>query len=101
MLEPNYYDRNGKPIKHSEWEWHTKHETYKGIREFETLANNERIKIFTTWVGIDYDGTKQKLYQTRVVNGRNDGLMRYYATELEAIMGHYDVVDIVIDTLYI
>lgn len=100
MLKPTYYDRDGKEITQEEWMSLTDTKSYKTIGHFEVLANGERISVSTAWIGADYDGTGQRLYETMVFNGRNNGLTRFYDTELSAMLGHHDVVDIVQDTLY-
>jgi hypothetical protein len=100
MLKPTYYDRDGKEIAEEEWMSLSETKSYRTIGSFEVLANGERISVATFWMGADYDGTQQRLYQTMVSNGRNGGLTRFYSTELEAMLGHHDVVDIVQDTLY-
>jgi hypothetical protein len=100
MLKPKYFDRDGKEISQEEWVSLTQNKPYKTIGSFEVLANGERISVSTAWLGTDYDGTQGRLYETMVFGGRNNGLTRFYATELEAMLGHHDVVDIVQDTLY-
>ncbi len=100
MLKPTYYDRDGKEITQEEWGSLTQDKSYKTIGSFQVLANGEKISVSTSWIGADYDGTQKRLYETMVFNGRNNGLTRFYATELEAMLGHHDVVDIVQDTLY-
>ena len=100
MLKTTYFDRDGKQITPEEWLPLFENKAYKTIGSFETIANGERISVSTVWSGTDYDGTQSRLYETMVFGGRNNGLTRFYATELEAMLGHHDVVDIIQDTLY-
>ena len=100
MLKPKYFNRDGEEISQEKWTSLFETKTYKTIGSFEVLANGERISVSTVWLGTDYDGTQGMLYETLVFGGRNNGLTRFYSTELEAMLGHHDVVDIVQDTLY-
>ena len=99
-MNPKYYDRDGNQITVEEFEKKRSDIDYQRVGFFETLANGEKVTVSTVWIGADYQRDGKRLYQSMVFNGRNNGLTRYYATELEALVGHNEVVDIVQDTLY-
>lgn len=103
MFEKKFYNRDGKEISQEEWAELKNDYDYAKIGHFETLANGEKIRVSTVWLGINYnlnlDGDPV-LFETMVFGGRNNGLMRRYSTELEALLGHSEIVDIVQDTLY-
>jgi hypothetical protein len=100
MLSNQYFDRDGNEITEEEWRTKRLDSTYSVVGECTLLANGEKIVVSTIWVGEGYQSNSQRLYQSMVFNGRNNGLTRYYATELEALIGHNEIVDIVQDTLY-
>jgi hypothetical protein len=98
-----YLDRDGNEITYEQWVDLFSDIEYKRIGHFETLANGEKIRVSTVWLGLDHNlepDSKPILFETMVFGGRNTGLCRRYSTELEALVGHNEIVDIVQDTLY-
>ncbi len=98
-----YLDRDGKEITYEEWVDLYADKEYKKIGSFEVLANGEKIQVSTVWLGLDRNlepNSEPILFETMVFGGRNNGLCRRYSTELEALIGHNEIVDIVQDTLY-
>lgn len=103
MLNKNYFDRDGKSITQEEWQEKVSDIEYQRVGSFETLANGEKISVVTIWVGMNQSFVPSEepvIFETMVFGGRNNGLCRRYATELEALVGHNEIVDIVQDTLY-
>jgi hypothetical protein len=103
MLSKNYFDRDGNQITVEEFEKKRSDIDYQRVGLFETLANGEKISVATVWLGMNMGFVPNDppvIFETIVFGGRNNGMMRRYATELEALVGHNEVVDIVQDTLY-
>lgn len=103
MLNKNYFDRDGNQITVEEFEKKCSDIEYQRVGLFETLANGEKISVATIWVGINQSFVPNQdpvIFETMVFGGRNNGLCRRYSTELEALVGHNEIVDIVQDTLY-
>ena len=103
MLNKNYFDRDGNPLTQEEFEQKHSDIEYQRVGVFETLANGEKISVATIWVGMNLSFVPNEdpvIFETMVFGGRNNGLCRRYSTELEALMGHNEIVDIVQDTLY-
>jgi hypothetical protein len=103
MLSKNYFDRDGNEIGEEEFQKKFVDIDYQRVGLFETLANGEKITVSTVWLGINQSFAPNELpiiFETMVFGGRNNGLSRRYATELEALVGHNEIVDIVQDTLY-
>ena len=102
-MGPKYYDRDGKSITQEEWQEKVADIEYQRVGVFETLANGEKISVATIWMGMNQSFVPTEepvIFQTMVFGGRNNGLCRRYSTELEALVGHNEIVDIVQDTLY-
>ena len=102
-MNPKYYDRDGKKITQEEWQEKVADIEYQRVGHFETLANGEKISVATIWVGMNQSFVPNQepvIFETMVFGGRNNGLCRRYSTELEALVGHNEIVDIVQDTLY-
>jgi len=103
MLNKNYFDRDGNSITQEEWQEKVADIEYQRVGVFETLANGEKISVATIWVGMNQSFVPNQdpiIFETVVFGGRNNGLCRRYSTELEALVGHNEIVDIVQDTLY-
>lgn len=103
MLNKNYFDRDGNQITTEEFDKKRSDIEYQRVGLFETLANGEKISVATVWMGIDLGFVPDEapiIFETMVFGGRNNGMMRRYSTELEALVGHNEIVDIVQDTLY-
>lgn len=103
MLSKHYFDRDGNSITQEEWQEKVTDIEYQRVGVFETLANGEKISVATIWVGMDQSFVPNEdpvIFETMVFGGRNNGLCRRYSTELEALVGHNEIVDIVQDTLY-
>jgi hypothetical protein len=103
MLNKNYFDRDGNQITTEEFDKKRSDIEYQRVGLFETLANGEKISVATIWVGMNQSfvpNADPVIFETMVFGGRNNGLCRRYSTELEALVGHNEIVDIVQDTLY-
>lgn len=103
MLNRRYFDRDGKELTQEEFNKKLVDPDYKKIGYYEVLANGERVKVSTVWLGMNHNYSpagEPVIFETMVFGGRNNGLCRRYSTELEALIGHNEVVDIVQDTLY-
>jgi len=98
MSGKKYLDRDGKEITYNEWVKLFEDLEYKRVGFFETLANGERVSVSTVWLGVT--NNFNPMFETQVYGGRNSGMSRRYETELEALVGHNEIVDIVQDTLY-
>ena len=98
-----YFDRDGREITYDEWVNLFADLEYKKVGQFETLANGEKISVSTVWLGLNHNlepNSEPVIFETMVFGGRNAGMCRRYSTELEALVGHNEIVDIVQDTLY-
>jgi hypothetical protein len=102
-MSPKYYDRDGKEIAEEEWQEKVTDIEYQRVGVFETLANGEKISVATIWLGMNQSFVPTEdpiIFETMVFGGRNNGMMRRYSSELQALIGHNEIVDIVQDTLY-
>jgi hypothetical protein len=103
MLNNKYFDRDGKALTEEEWQEKVTDIEYQRVGVFETLANGEKISVATIWLGMNQSFVPTEdpiIFETMVFGGRNNGLSKRYSTELEALVGHNEIVDIVQDTLY-
>lgn len=87
-----YYDMHGFEITKEEWEDRFDEDTRK-IGET-TIG---KFYISTVWLGVDY-GTEKFIYETVIFNDKNESVwLTRYRSLVEAIQGHLDAIDIVVD----
>jgi hypothetical protein len=76
-------------------------EEYKRVDFTEVKTSDEKIHISTVWLGMDHGfGGDKEIFETMVFGGNLRGHQRRYATELEALTGHNEVVELVKETLF-
>src|SRR5215475_11220125 len=83
---PRYYSRQGRPLTLTEW-----------AQAFENMTEEARdpITVSTVWIGLDHrwfaDGPPL-IFESMVFGGTYDGKAERYATEAEALAGHWRMV---------
>lgn len=96
-----YYDRDGNQIDIEQFMELVIQPEYKRVDFTQIKANYDKIEISTVWLGIDHGfGLGKEIFETMVFGGNINGHQRRYATELEALTGHNEVVELVKETLY-
>lgn len=88
-----YYNRKGEEITLAEWgrlfdDWN-----YKKVVKTTFRAAQEDVDISTVWLGLNHnlEGQPLAIFETMVFGGLLDQTCRRYATEHDAIVGHYEV----------
>lgn len=85
-----YYDRQGQPMKLSEWAEKFEDRAYKQVAR--TVFPND-VRVSTVWLGMDH-GFNNRLpiiFETMVFGknaARGDTYQERYVTESEALAGH-------------
>lgn len=63
-------------------------EGYVSVGYFEIGDGRETVKVHTRWTGLS-----SKLFITEVEGGKMNGHTRTYSSELEALLGHEEIID--------
>jgi len=99
VLEPIYYDRQGRVISFPAWcSLGARGEAYARI----ALNRAEDVEVSTVWMGIDYNFSRKgppRIFETMVFGGELDELQWRTATEAGARSAHGVILEVVRATL--
>jgi|SRR5215475_4827360 len=96
---PRYYSRQGRPLTLTEWAQAFENMTEEARRialtQIGTDEAGDPITVSTVWIGLDHrwfaDGPPL-IFESMVFGGTYDGKAERYATEAEALAGHWRMV---------
>ena len=93
---PNlFFDRQGRVICHCQYLALRQDEEYMIVKK----SKLEGLTVSTVWLGLDVslDQNPKEIFETMVFSGGWDGYQERYSTERQAIKGHDEIVQLIMD----
>jgi hypothetical protein len=95
-----FVDRNGDPITMEEFMEKMADDEYRFVEVTMIEKGSEMCRVSTVWLGVDHDFEDEtpQLFETMIFGGSHAGFERRYATELEALTGHSEAIQMIAES---
>jgi hypothetical protein len=94
MYDDEFLDRDGKPLDMIDFLTKMADRGYRTVGYYQSSTQEEEVSVITIWTGIS-----SALFKTYVEGGAMNGYEAKYDNEIDALIGHEDIIISVNDLL--